>query len=161
MTRYRRRRSVTSSLSHEEDIAIERIEGRQRFVDGEGSVLPGWTADIGPGAGGCFEPNVVAPLMIDGEIARDPEDPHPALVVRGRDGLGARDPQEHILRQVACRLGLTHCAAQIPQQARLVSCKERFGVGEGSHLHRRTDDPRDRRNKSMPTPTPDPRSPTP
>ena len=98
-----------------------------------------------PGAGGGFQTHVVAPLVIDGEIARDPEDPHAPLVVGGRDGLGAGDPQEHVLGQVAGRLRLAHGPAQIPEQPWLVGREERFGVGDGSHLPIRTDEGADRR----------------
>lgn len=63
-------------------------------------------------------------VVIECEVPGDLKQPGPHLGVRGLGNGASTHAQEHILRQIARRLGMTDRPVEIPDQAMLVGRKK-------------------------------------
>ena len=109
----------TGDLTHQEHVAVERRERRERFVDGEIDVLRRRPRGFVDQRRRLRLPQTPA-VVIQREIPRDAEQPGRQITVHRHRDRGPRHSQEDLLRQVACRLGMADRAAEIPENAVLV-----------------------------------------
>src|SRR5688572_14569767 len=63
-------------------------------------------------------------VMIQGEIPGDSEQPAAQVTLGVAANRRAADPEEDLLRQIACRLGAAHCPAEVPEEAAVVRGEE-------------------------------------
>ena len=132
-------------LAQEKHVSIQILERRQRLSDGRGRFLRGPPSRIHVELHELNRGRPPPPIarVIQREIPRDVEHPRPPL---GRL-IGAlrrpRDPQKHLLREIARVLGMADHAAQVPEHAVPMLEEERGAVGHQETLDQRTPKGRD------------------
>ena len=120
-------------LAQEKDVAIEIRQRCQRSRNREAQLLRRRLRALDDRRHAFWTPAPISEV-VEGEVARDAEHPHPPHIVVGRRGFGAGHAQEHFLREVARGVGAADHAREVSIHASLVLSKQQVGLEHSSLL---------------------------